>query len=145
MAAPSVPEQTGPQQVPSRAHGRPANILRRLAQWSPQVVGSSWTFAAMLLATSAWLAVGPVVGFSDAWLLVPSAVASIIALLLVVLLQYSQNRDTRVLQLKLDELIRSIAEGRTQLLRLEHESDEALGQIEQEFQELREEAETGGP
>ena len=63
------------------------------------------------------------------------------ALLLVVLLQYSQNRDTRVIQLKLDELIRGLEAGRTELLRLEHSTDEQLVEIEEEFRELREEAE----
>lgn len=62
--------------------------------------------------------------------------ASIVALLLVVLLQYSQNRDTRVLQLKLDELIRGVGEARTHLVRLEQLSDEEIERIEQEFQEL---------
>jgi len=71
-------------------------------------------------------------------LLVPSALASIVALLLVVLLQYSQNRDTRALQLKLDELIRSFGDARTQLLRLERMSDEELAALETEFERLSE-------
>jgi low affinity Fe/Cu permease len=119
------------------------DAARALAQRAPEVVGSWWSFVGMCVATLAWVAVGPFVGFSDAWLLVPSAIASIAALLLVVLLQYSQNRDTRVIQLKLDELIRSLDEGRTELVRLEQSTDEQLVEIEQEFQELREQAELG--
>ena len=65
----------------------------------------------LLAATALWLVLGPVVGFSNGWLLVPSALASVVALLLVVLLQQSQNRDTRALQLKLDEMIRSIVQA----------------------------------
>jgi low affinity Fe/Cu permease len=68
---------------------------------------------------------------------VPSAVASIVALLLLVLLQYSQNRDTRAIQLKLDELIRGLVQARTQLVRLEQLSDEELDEMEREFQKLR--------
>jgi low affinity Fe/Cu permease len=60
------------------------------------------------------------------------------ALLLVVLLQYSANRDTRALQLKLDEIIRAVGEARTELLRLEERSDEELAQIENEFDRLTE-------
>ena len=67
----------------------------------------------------------------------PSAVASIVALLLLVLLQYSQNRDTRAIQLKLDELIRGLVHARTQLVRLEQLSDEELDEMEREFQKLR--------
>jgi len=102
-------------------------------------VGSTEAFIATVAATLVWLAIGPFVGFSDAWLLVPSAVASILALLLVVLLQYSQNRDTRALQLKLDEVIRAVAEARTHLVRVERLSDQELTEIETEFDRLREE------
>ena len=113
----------------------------RIARRAPELIGSAQTFVAMLVLTVAWVVIGPFVGFSDAWLLVPSAVASIVALLLVVLLQYSQNRDTRAIQLKLDELIRSLGDARTQLVRLEQLSDEELQQIEDEFQELKTESE----
>jgi low affinity Fe/Cu permease len=112
---------------------------RRLARATPGLIGSASAFLVALAATAAWLALGPAFGFSSGWLLVPSAVASIVALLLVVLLQYSQNRDTRALQLKLDEVIRSMTDARTQLVHLERMSDEELEQIEQEFEELREE------
>jgi len=111
-------------------------LLRAVARIAPAAVGSQAAFLVVLAATLVWLAVGPSTGFSDGWLLVPSAVASILALLLVVLLQYSQNRDTRALQLKLNELIRSLAEARTDLLRLEHLSDEELAALETEFERL---------
>jgi low affinity Fe/Cu permease len=68
--------------------------------------------------------------------LVPSAVASVLALLLVVLLQYSQNRDARVAQLKLDEVIWALGDARLQLLRLERGSDEELAELEEEFGRL---------
>jgi low affinity Fe/Cu permease len=116
---------------------RPA--LRSLARLAPGLVGSAEAVVFLLVITVVWIAIGPFVEFSDAWLLVPSAVASIVALLLVVLLQYSQNRDTRALQLKLDEVIRSVSDARTHLVRLEGRSDEELEQIEAEFEQLREE------
>jgi low affinity Fe/Cu permease len=118
-------------------------VGRRLARASPSVVGSASAFLFLLGTTAVWLAIGPVFDFSANWLLVPSAVASIVALLLVVLLQYSQNRDTRAIQLKLDEVIRSVDAARTQLVGLEHRSDEELERIAEEFDELREEAHEG--
>jgi len=114
------------------------DACRLVARVAPGLIGSTSAFTCVLAATLAWLALGPVFDFSDGWLLVPSAVASIVALILVVLLQYSQNRDTRALQLKLDEVIRSMSEARTQLVRLERLSDEELERIEEEFEELRE-------
>jgi low affinity Fe/Cu permease len=115
-------------------------LARELARAAPAAVGSTAAFSGLCLLTVAWLAVGPIVGFSDAWLLVPSAFASIIALLLVVLIQYSQNRDTRALQLKLDEVIRALGDARSDLVRLQERSDEELAEIELEFDELRNEA-----
>jgi low affinity Fe/Cu permease len=123
--------------------GQPGRCVRQairfIARVSPGVVGSAEAIAFLLLIMIVWIGLGPIVGFSDAWLLVPSAVASIVALLLVLLLQYSQNRDTRALQLKLDEVIRSVSDARTHLVRLEGRSDEELEQIEAEFEQLRKE------
>jgi low affinity Fe/Cu permease len=114
-----------------------SRLVRGIARVAPGLVGSSGAFIGLVAMTLVWVATGPLFGFSDGWLLVPSAVASIVALLLVVLLQYSQNRDTRALQLKLDEVIRAVGEGRSDLLRLERLSDDELEEIEEEFDELR--------
>jgi low affinity Fe/Cu permease len=110
-----------------------------IARVAPTIVGSAGAFIGLTVITVVWALIGPFVHFSDGWLLVPSAIASIVALLLVVLLQYSQNRDTRALQLKLDEVIRAVGEARTDLLRLERLSDDELAKIETEFDRLRDE------
>jgi low affinity Fe/Cu permease len=113
------------------------SFVLKLARRAPALVGSSGAFLGTVAITMVWLALGAVYDFSDGWLLVPSAVASIVALLLVVLLQYSQNRDTRALQLKLDEVIRAVGDARTNLLRLEQLPDEELSRIEEDFDRLR--------
>jgi low affinity Fe/Cu permease len=119
-------------------------LLRDVARRAPEAVGSPWTFVVAVAATLGWLISGGIVGWSGAWVLWPATLTSIGAFLLVLLLQYSQNRDTRALQLKLDEIIRAVGAGRIELLRLERRSDEELEQIEAEFEELRErEAEAG--
>ena len=86
-----------------------------------------------------WLVVGVVGGFTENWDLILNSATSIVTFLLVFVIQFSQNRDTRVIQLKLDELIRGQAEVRTHLVRLEHRSDEELDEIEREFHKVREE------
>jgi low affinity Fe/Cu permease len=112
--------------------------VRELARAAPALVGSTAAVVGLVAATALWIAWGFFVGFSDQWLLVPSAIASILALLLVVLLQFSQNRDTRAVQIKLDELIRAVEHGRNHLLRLEQLPDEAIESLETEFEQLRE-------
>jgi low affinity Fe/Cu permease len=80
---------------------------------------------------------GPLYDWSGDWLLIPATATSVGAFLLVLLLQYTQNRDTRAIQLKLDELIRSLGAARTQLVRLEQLTDEEIAEIEDEFAEIR--------
>jgi low affinity Fe/Cu permease len=112
-------------------------LLRRIAGRAPAVVGSPWTFLAAVVATLGWVVSGVFFDWSGGWVLWPATLTSVGAFLLVLLLQFTQNRDTRAIQLKLDELIRSFDQARTQLVRLEALSDEELAQIEDEFRELR--------
>jgi low affinity Fe/Cu permease len=112
-------------------------LLIRIASRAPAVAGSPWAFLSAFLAVCAWIATGAFFDWSGGWVLWPATLTSVGAFLLVLVLQYTQNRDTRAIQLKLDELIRSLDQARTQLVRLEHLSDEELAEIESEFQELR--------
>jgi low affinity Fe/Cu permease len=118
-------------------------LFRRIASRAPAVAGSPWAFLSAVAATCVWMATGAFFDWSGAWVLWPATVTSVGAFLLVLLLQYTQNRDTRAIQLKLDELIRSLDRARTQLVRLEQLSDEELAEIESEFQELRSEQKRG--
>src|SRR4051812_27622284 len=117
-------------------------LIRRLAARTPELVGAPAAFLGAIVLTVAWLVWGIFASFSDTWLLVPSAVASVVTFLIVFSLQYTQNRDTRAIQLKLDEIVRGSEHARTHLVKLERLSDEELAEIEQEIVELREE-ETG--
>jgi low affinity Fe/Cu permease len=111
--------------------------LRELAHRAPAMIGSPAAFAGLLFATIVWVVLGFPFGFSSGWLLVPSAIASMVALILVVLLQYSQNRDTRALQVKLDEIILAVEDARTHVLGAEHLSEEELREVERDFERLR--------
>jgi low affinity Fe/Cu permease len=57
---------------------------------------------------------------------------------MVFLIQNTQNRESVAIQLKLDELIRAIEGARSSLVDLEDASERDLGQLQHEFQRLRE-------
>jgi low affinity Fe/Cu permease len=116
-------------------------LVRRIALRLPELIGEPRTFVAAATVIAAWLVWGVVVRWSTAWLLWPSAIASVFTFLLVFSLQYTQNRDTRSLQLKLDEILRATARARNDLMKLERRSDEELEQLEQEIMELRDDEE----
>jgi low affinity Fe/Cu permease len=56
---------------------------------------------------------------------------------MVFLIQNTQNRDTKAIHLKLDELLRGVQGARNSLVSLEFLSDEELDQLQQEFNRLR--------
>src|SRR5947209_5270979 len=101
-------------------------LLRQIALRTPEIVGSPYAFLTAIVLVLAWLALGVLVRASNAWLLWPSAIASVVTFLIVFSLQYTQNRDTRASQLKLDEILRGTASARTELVKLEQRSDEEL-------------------
>jgi low affinity Fe/Cu permease len=112
--------------------------FRRIADATATAIGSPGVFTATVALTAIWLLLGPVFRFSDTWQLTMNTVASQVTFLVALLLQNTQNRDSRALQLKLDELIRSNAGARDQLIRLEGLDDEQLDALEDEFQRIRE-------
>jgi low affinity Fe/Cu permease len=115
--------------------------IRWLALRTPEIVGSPRSFFVAITLVVAWLVAGFFAGWNDAWLLWPSAIASVVTFVIVFSLQYTQNRDTRAIQLKLDEILRGTEHARTRLMKLERLPDEELAQVEQEILDLRDEAE----
>src|SRR3954454_13933351 len=111
--------------------------VRRLAARTPAVIGHPAAFLAAIVLTILWLLWGAVGGFGETWLLVPSAAASVVTFLIVFSLQYTQNRDTRAIQLKLDEILRTSEGARTELVKLERLPDAELAEIEQGILDLR--------
>lgn len=112
--------------------------FRRVADVTGSVVGSPWAFTANVTLTALWLLLGPVFQFSDTRQLTMNTAASQVTFLIAFLLQNTQNRDTRALQLKLDELIRSTAGARSQLIQLEGLDDDQLNALKHEFERLHE-------
>lgn len=80
-----------------------------------------------------WAITGPVFHFSDTWQLVMNTVSSIITFCMVFVIQNSQNRDSRAIQLKLDEIIRATAEARNDLINLELAPEERLNETAEEL------------
>jgi low affinity Fe/Cu permease len=114
--------------------------FRRLSRVASHLAGTPGAFLLTVMGVVAWLAVGPAFQFSDKWLLAISTATSILTFLMVVLIQGTQNRDTHAVQLKLDELIRSTTDARNFFVRLEGLPDEAIKEIQAEFDALRQRA-----
>jgi len=92
-----------------------AKISQKLALWA----GSPKTFMGALILIALWGLSGPIFGFNDTWQLVINTSTTIITFLMVFLIQNTQNRDTDILHLKIDELLRVNKEAKNAMLGLE--------------------------
>ena len=120
------------------------DAFRAFARKSSIVLGSAWAFSAALLIIIVWIATGPIFHFSDTWQLIINTATNIIALLMVFLIQNTQNRDAKAMHLKLDEIIRSLQNARNELVDLEELADEDLKKLEEQFRRVRQKAEHDG-
>jgi low affinity Fe/Cu permease len=127
---PTHPAGTSTEAVVSDQFGRFANFASCF-------LGSRWAFAAAGLIILAWGASGPFFHFSDTWQLVINTGTTIVTFLMVFLIQNTQNRDARAINLKLDELIRSIDSARNHMIHIEKLSDVELDVLQEQFAEMR--------
>ena len=100
-------------------------------------MGSKWAFASAGLLLVAWAVSGPVFHFSDTWQLVINTGTTIVTFLMVFLIQNTQNRDARAINLKLDELIRAVDKARDRMMNIEKLSDAELDVLESQFDQVR--------
>jgi low affinity Fe/Cu permease len=113
-----------------------SGMFRRIAERSAALMGSSWSFLVAVLVIMLWAVSGPVFGFSNTWQLVINTGTTIITFLMVFLIQNTQNRDSKAIHLKLDELLKGVKGARTSLVDLEDMSDDELRSLQQEFEAM---------
>lgn len=110
------------------------------AKLTSRAAGRPITFMLALGIILVWLVSGPLFDFSDTWQLVINTGTTIITFLMVFLIQNTQNRDQEALQIKLDELIRSMENAHTVLLDLEELDEEELDKIRKDYLNLAKKA-----
>ena len=121
-----------------------SDAFRVFARRSSVMLGSAWAFAGAMLVILVWILTGPTFHFSDTWQLIINTGTTIVTFLMVFLIQNTQNRDAKAMQLKLDEIIRALKKARNELVDLEDLSDEELKKLEDQFKQLRQKAEHDG-
>lgn len=117
-------------------------IFRKISNRVSAAAGSAAAFVGALGIVIIWAATGPMFNFSDTWQLIINTGTTIVTFLMVFLIQNTQNRDGKAMQLKLDELIRVTADAREAFVSLEQLTDDELAQLDKEFQDLHEKAST---
>jgi low affinity Fe/Cu permease len=90
-----------------------------------------------ILVILGWATTGPLFHFSDTWQLVINTGTTIVTFLMVFLIQNTQNRDARAINLKLDEVIRSIEAAGDEMMNIESLSDEELDVMQKRYERIR--------
>lgn len=111
--------------------------FRKAATKIGSVVGSPWHFCLWLLLTLVWLASGPLMGFSESWNFWANTTTTVFTFLIAILLQNTQERNNKEVQLKLDEIIRAIEDADNEFIDLERLSEKELRSLEKRLKEFR--------
>ena len=109
----------------------------RFAGCMASFLGSRWGFACAGTAIVLWAASGPFLHFSVLWQLVVNTGTDIVTFLMVFLIQNTQNRDARAINLKLNELIRALDKAQDQMIDIENLSDQELDKLQVRYEAIR--------
>jgi low affinity Fe/Cu permease len=110
-----------------------SEAFRRFAQSAAHAAGTAGAFAIAFAIILAWAVTGPLFGFSDTWQLVINTGTTIITFLMVFVIQNTQNRDSRAVHAKLDELLVAARGADSRLVEAEDLSEADLARLKEYF------------
>ena len=112
------------------------DFFRKFAATTANAMGHPLAFLFAVIVIVVWACCGPVFGYSDTWQLVINTSTTIVTFLMVFLIQNAQNRDSKAIHVKLNELLRGIKGARNELVDAEEMSDEELQTLHAEFKKI---------
>ncbi|MGX5818038.1 low affinity iron permease family protein [Chitinophaga lutea] len=113
-------------------------FFERLSSSVTAVTGTPWAFLIATAVIIIWAITGPIFKFSDTWQLVINTGTTIITFLMVFVIQKSQNKDSKSIQLKLNELIAATKTASNRLIDVESLSEEELNILHKFYTKLAE-------
>ena len=123
-----------PNHTPNRA-----NIFEKFSSWVSHATGSPPAFILAIVTIILWAVTGPIFHYSDTWQLVINTGTTIITFLMVFVIQKSQNKDSKSVQLKLNELIAANKLASNRLIVVEDLTEQELDTLHKYYCKLAEE------
>jgi low affinity Fe/Cu permease len=117
------------------------NLFERFSNWATAATGSSAAFLTAIAVIVIWLITGPVFKYSDTWQLIINTGTTIVTFLMVFLIQKSQNKDSKAIHLKLNELLASHQGASNRMVDIEDLTEKELDQIHKFYVQLSDLAE----
>lgn len=117
------------------------NFFERASNVITCWTGSPWAFTIAFAVVIIWGISGPVFHFSDTWQLVINTGTTIITFLMVFLIQKTQNKDSKAIQLKLNELLAASRYASNRMVDIEDLTEAELDVLHKYYQKLSDVAE----
>lgn len=117
------------------------SIFESFANKATAFTGSSPAFIGAALIVIIWAISGPFFKFSETWQLVINTGTTIITFLMVFLIQKAQNKDSKAIQIKLNELIASNEKASNRIVDIEDLTEKELDQLHRYYEMLSDYAE----
>ncbi len=111
--------------------------FEKVADRISDAAGRPVIFLACCVIVVVWAATGPFVRFSDTWQLVINTGTTIITFLMVFLIQSTQNRDVKAMQVKLDELLRAVHGTRPEFIGVEKDTERVMNEKKADLESAR--------
>lgn len=119
-------------------NGKKVNVFEKFSKFSTNFTGTTTAFIVALLIIIIWLITGPLFDFSNTWQLVINTGTTIITFLMVFLIQRMQNKDSRAIHLKLNELVASLKGPSNRLIDIEELTESELEMLSRYYKHLAE-------
>jgi low affinity Fe/Cu permease len=112
------------------------NLFEQFSNWATNATGSSAAFIIAISVIIIWGVTGPVFKYSDTWQLIINTGTTIITFLMVFLIQKSQNKDSKAIHLKLNEIIASHQGTSNRMVNIEDLTELELDQLHKFYVQL---------
>ena len=119
-----------------------SSFFNRFSNIVTKATGTPWAFIVAVVVILIWGITGPIFRFSDTWQLVINTGTTVVTFLMVFVIQHSQNKDTKAIQLKLNELIAANCDASNRLVSIEDLTDDELELIKKFYMHLAQAAKT---
>ena len=104
--------------------------FRQVANTVVIMISSHWSFLFFFSVIIIWLAIGSWFGFSESWQIILHISLAIVTFLMVLIIEHVQHRETRSMQIKLDELLKGVEGARNAFINIQTKPDHHLDKLQ---------------